>query len=227
VWEPATLGVGQCSFEVGNAPDAIKAIDELFAKYPKSGYTVPACFVAAKAYADVGSKEKVPKDKVVTFNKAVAAMNKARQLLVRDPEGMCKADLQLGEVQLLMGNKDAAAATYVRMLMFRDWDDAKLKPYIEQSFGKAIPLILEKDRNEDVVSLCGTYLQKFPNGHLVSDARKWMGSAQSKLTTSGGAKEAGGALAPVSDSAIAPPASGGEQESQSDKTEGAPKEDQK
>jgi tetratricopeptide (TPR) repeat protein len=209
VWEPATLGFAQCSFETGNAKDAVKVIDELTKKNPSSAQTVEACFVKAKACADIGSKEADPKAKVAYFNQAVQAMNMARRI-ARDAETTVKVEVQLADMQLLMGTKegkDGAAATYNRMLMFRDWNDAKTRPYIDQAFGKGIPLLLEKELNEDVVSLCDTYLQTFPNGRWSNDARKWRGVAQVKLATSGGGSRGeGGAIAPVKDSAIPAPA---------------------
>jgi tetratricopeptide (TPR) repeat protein len=207
VWEPATLGVGQCSFETGNAQAAVKAIDELMAKYPNSSCTVESCFVMAKACADIGSKEADPKAKVGYFNKAVKALNKAHQIAEsrHDAEATVKVEVEIGEVQLLMGTpegKSGAAATYSRILLYRDWNDAKIRPYIDQAFGKGIPLLLEKELNEDVVSLCDTYLTSFQNGgRWLNDARKWRGMAQVKLSTSGGGST-GGAIAPVQESAI-------------------------
>ena len=172
IWEPASIGLAQANAGAGKYADVVRPLEELLAKYKTSGYTVQASLLMSRAYAELAQKEADAKKKKELFDKAITAMNKARDF-AKDPDILANADVELAAIQLLMGNKSGALASYMGLIWTGKYNDSKVRPFIEIAFEKAMPLCIELGRFSDVMESCETYLTEFPQGRLVAQARQW------------------------------------------------------
>lgn len=188
VWESASVGLGQSCSGAGRYADAVVPLEELLAKYKTSGYTVQASLLLSRAYAELAQKETDPKKKTDQFNKAIKAMNTARDF-AKEADVLANADIELGNIQLLMGNKNGALASFSRLLMLGNYRDSKVRPYIETAFEKSVPLFVDLGRFSDVMEYCETYLAEFPQGRLTAQARQWRDQMTAKGVQRGGAKK--------------------------------------
>jgi TolA-binding protein len=182
IWQLATLQMGQVYEANSNFPAAVKTIEDLFQKHSNTAYTVDACFILSRGYARIGSKEPPGAARDAAFANASKAMRRLRTVS-RDPEVRARSDLEIGDLQRLEGKKDDAVASYMRMLLVADANNPKVRPCIEKAFEAVIPLLTENRRWSDIVDACGTYLDMFPNGRLVSQARQWRDDAKLKVMT--------------------------------------------
>ncbi len=182
VWQAATLGYGQALSGAGKYDEAVKSLEDFLEKYKKSGYVIDVNLILSRCYAEMAKKEADPKKAKVVFDKALGAMSKVRQY-ARDPEMMIKADIEMAAIQLLMGEKMAALASYQKVLLFADPSNLKLRPHIEQAFDSVLPLFRETARYADMQEACETYLKQFPQGLYNSKARQGRDEAKTKLAT--------------------------------------------
>ena len=197
VWESASVGLGQSYSGAGKYAEAVVPLEELFAKYKTSGYTVQASLLLSRAYAELAQKEGDAKRKADLFSKAIKAMNTVRDF-AKEADVLANADIELGNIQLLMGNKTGALASFVRLLMLGNYRDSKVRPSIETAFEKAVPLFIELGRFEDVMEYAETYLAEFPQGRLTAQARQWRDQMTAKgVHRSAPEKKAAPAAAPA------------------------------
>lgn len=172
VWEPASLGLAQAWAGVGKYEQAAPPIEEMLAKYPKSGYSIQACLLLSRSYAELAKKETDAAKKNALFNKAITAMNKSREFAT-EPDVLANADVELAAIQELMGKKTEALASYSRLVFLGNYKDSKVRPFIETAFEKAMPMSIENGNFQDVMDACTTYLTEFPQGRVVAKARQW------------------------------------------------------
>jgi len=191
IWESASVGLAQAYAGAGRYADVVVPLEQLLAKYKTSGYTIQASLLLSRAYAELAQKEADAKKKTDLFNKAIKAMNTARDF-AKDPDVLASADIELAAIQLLMGNKTGALASYQRLLLLGNVNDSKVRPFIEIAFEKAMPLCIESSRFSDVMDGCETYLAAFPQGRLVAQARQW----RDQMTAKGVQRTAPEAKAP-------------------------------
>jgi len=184
IWEPAVFGIARSTYSQGNAAEAAKAIEELFAKFQRTPLFADASFILSKSYADLGSKEndKIKKDQL--FIKANAAIAKG-MTSITNAALKFQANLQIADVQMLQGNKGGATASYFRMLSFGDWDDAELRPFMETALEKGLPLLKEKEMLEEIFIIGTKYLDACPRGRLIREVRRLRDDAKLKLAMSG------------------------------------------
>lgn len=187
IWEPSVYGIGEANFLHGNSAETVKAIEELFARYKSSTMGVDASFILSKAYADLGSKEKDGAKKKSLFVNSRATIAKGITMIPQTNTVMrFKANFQIADVQILLGEKDQATASYYRMLTFGDWNDADIKPLMEEAVGKGLALIAEKEQfAEDVINIATKYLEACPRGKYIREANRIMTAAKLKMAMSG------------------------------------------
>ncbi len=184
VWEPAVFGIARSYYTQGNSAEAAKAIEELFAKYQKTPLFAEANFILSKSYADMGSKENDKVKKEQMFIKANASIAKG-MTSITNPVMKFQANLQIADVQMMQGNRGGATASYFRMLSFGDWDDADLRPFMEEALEKGLPLLKEKEMQEEIVVIGTKYLEACPRGRLIREVRRMRDDAKLKLAMSG------------------------------------------
>jgi hypothetical protein len=135
----------------------------------------------SRAYAEKGKNEVDQARREPCFVKALQAMIAVRQFAV-DSEMLTRADVELAAIQLLMGKKDEALASYQRIFLLGNANDVKVRPHMEKAFENSVPLLIEKEKWNDVIDNCEAYLKAFPQGGLVSQAREWRDFAKVKAS---------------------------------------------
>lgn len=172
IWEPASMGLGEALLGLNKPAEAVVPIEELLSKYKNTGYTVSANVLLGKAYVEAAKAavEQAKKDEF--FAKAIAALNVVRKI-TRDAEVQAQIDIQLGDIQLLQGQKEAALASYQRVFLLNDTRVEKMRPAMELAFEKSLPLLQELNRPDDTMENCLAYIKAFPKGRLLNQARAW------------------------------------------------------
>jgi len=178
--QAGSIGVGKSLLGLRQYSEAVKPLEELLVKYPKSGYIVGANQVLSRCYAELGKKEGDQSKAVVWFNKAIKSINIARKWL-KEPDEKAQAEIDTAAIQKLMGKKNGAAATYQRILMFADPANQKLRPMIETAFEEGTPLLLEMGMYNEVVNNCENYVKNFPQGKALARAREWRTKASANV----------------------------------------------
>ena len=180
LWQAATVGYGQALGGAGRNDEAVTVFEDFLKKYGKSGYMIEVNLSLSRCYAEVAKKESDPAKGKQNFDKAFAAMSKVRQY-AKDPEMMVKADVEMAAIQVLMGDKMGALASYQRILLFTDPSNPKVRPYVEQAFENSLPLFRENARFADMLEACETYLKQFPQGTFSAKARQSRDEAKAKM----------------------------------------------
>jgi tetratricopeptide (TPR) repeat protein len=183
VWEPAMIGVARSGAAVSNWPDTVATLEAVLAKYPRSGFTIEANFMLTRGYGEMGAKEKDTAKRAKLFNKAIGAINAARKF-IKDPELRARADFETAHIELLMGEKQEAQASFVRILLLTDPSNSKVVPWYEKTLEEGVPLLMELGSYGDVIEGCQAYLRSCPQGKLSEKARQWRDAARVKSMTS-------------------------------------------
>ncbi len=183
IWEPAMVGLARSSAAAGNWPETVKALETVLAKFPSSGFTIEANFMLTRGYAELGAKEADPIKSRLLFNKAIGAVNTARKF-IKEADLRARADFETAHIELLMGNKNEAQASFVRILLLTDPSNAKVAPWYERALEEGVPLLMELGGFNDVMEGCQAYLKSCPQGRLADKARQWRDAAKVKMITS-------------------------------------------
>lgn len=157
---------------------AIDAIEKMLALSPKSAYTVEAAFILARSYAEVAQAADADAEKTKNFEKSMKAIKRIFQYTnASDKETRSRADIELADVQVLRGQTREALGSYMRIWLLRSSRDPLERPFKEEAFSKAVPMMLEAKRWIDVKDTCEEYLAEFPAGKHATKARQWLGQA--------------------------------------------------
>jgi tetratricopeptide (TPR) repeat protein len=98
-----------------------------------------------------------------------------------------RADIETAALQLQQGRKQDAVASYQRVLLLTDPNRAKMAPYMDTAFLRAVPLLRELNRLGDALEDCETYLRMFPNGSQAEHARTWRSELRARgISVAGG-----------------------------------------
>lgn len=181
--------LGEAYSAKGDQKTVIKHLEALKALNANSGFTVEAGFLLSKAYATLGKQETAEAPRAKLFNDAIRAMNQASRLMTK-PEERSRRDVELAGIQILKGDVDNAIASYQRLVLLSDYGNPKVRPIIEQAFEAVMPLLVERNLNQDIVDNATLYLQQFPSGRLTVQARQWREKAQQKMAMAGAAPAA-------------------------------------
>jgi TolA-binding protein len=176
--------LGQAYTAKGDFTGVVKHLEALRKLNPNSGFTVDAGFMLSRAYAELGRKEANPAQRDRQFNEAIKVMNAASRLMNK-PEQRARRDFDLAGIQILKGDIEAAVASYQRLVLLSDYGDAKVRPVIEQAFEAVMPMLDKRNMNQDMVDNSALYLQQFPNGRFIVQARQWRQKGQQRIAMSG------------------------------------------
>ena len=182
LWQAATVGLGQALMGAGDNAEAAKVMEDFLDKYKKSGFVIDVNLALSRCYAEIAKKETDAAKAKQYFDKAFGAMSKVRQY-ARDPEMMVKADVEMAAIQVMMGDKLGALASYQRILLFSDPSNLKVRPHVEQAFEQSLPLFKDTERYQDMLETCETYAKQFPQGLYIVKARQCRDEAKAKLAT--------------------------------------------
>ena len=179
LWQAATIGFGQSMAGAGQHAEAVKILEDFLKKYPKSAYIIDVNLLLSRSYAELAKPEADAAKKKALFDKAFGAMGKVRQY-TRDPEMMVKADVEMAAIQVLMGDKLGALASYQRILLFTDPSNIKVRPHVEEAFESSLPVFRETERYADMLEACENYIKQFPSGLWIAKARQCRDEAKAK-----------------------------------------------
>jgi|GEM_PF-584181 len=205
VWEPAVLGIGEAQYEQGNSAEAAKAIEELLKKFPRTRLFGDASFLLGKAYADLGSKEADKVKQKELFSRAKVTIAEGMKPMTNAAMRL-KANLQIADVQMLLGDKGAAAASYYRMLFSGVYTDADTLPAMETALEKGLPMLMEKEMYEEVINIGSKYLDTCKRGRVIREVRRMRDDAKLKMAMSGRKMETETGTAPATPAVPAPAA---------------------
>lgn len=178
ILEMSYYGLGRAYFEQKDYTNSIKALENLMAKYPKSGLFYDAKFTLGGAYRQVGS-----------LSNAVAALSDVFRYADK-PALIHKASYELGLIQQEIGDKEPALASFLRVALLADPGDPDLRPLVEKSLLEAIPLAMELGKYEDAQDACDQYMKAFPSGTGIEAVRKWKADIRMKATVGAPAQPA-------------------------------------
>ncbi|MDA0323584.1 MAG: tetratricopeptide repeat protein [Verrucomicrobia bacterium] len=176
--ERAHLWLGKVHHARGDAQKAVDSLEEVFRLSPRSAFTVEVSFILGAAYAQLGQADADPASRGKRFEKAFDAIKVIKKYSKTKSEH-ARADLELAGIQGLWGKKDQALGSYMRVWLLRSSSDPEERPYKEQAFGKALEILLELERWEDVKEVCEEYLKDYSRGQFVREANR--GISQSNV----------------------------------------------
>jgi tetratricopeptide (TPR) repeat protein len=174
--ERAFYGLGRAYFEQQKYPEAIQALETLMTRYPRSGLFYDAKFTLCTAYQQTGR-----------LDDAVKALSDVSKFAEK-PFLIYRASFDLGTIQKQRGEKQQALASFLRVALLADPNDAQLRPLIEQACFGAIELAMELQRHQDVQDSCDQYLKLFPTGDKVEEVRKAKADAKLKAAQAAAAR---------------------------------------
>ncbi len=180
LWQAATVGMGRAMVGAGQYEEAVKEFEAFLEKYKKSYYVIEVNLALSRCYAEMAKKTSDPAKAKDLFGKAFGAMSKVRQY-AREPEMMVKADLELAGIQVLMGDKMGAMASYQRILLFAESSNPKVRPHIESAFERSLPLFRDINKFDGMLEACENYIKQFPQGQYIVKARQGRDEAKARL----------------------------------------------
>ncbi|HBA86141.1 MAG TPA: hypothetical protein DCZ95_18825 [Verrucomicrobia bacterium] len=183
--ERSLFGLGSAEFALKNYDAAIKALNELMTKYPKSGLFYDAKFMLGTAYEQVDRLKEAQEVLSDVFKYA------DKPLLIN------QASFNLGLIQKKMGEKAAALASFQRVALLSDPRIQELRPLIEKSLMESIALFSELQRYQDVQDCCDQYVKTFPSGDQAEAVRKIKSEAKLKAAQTTSVPSAGTPSAPA------------------------------
>lgn len=96
-----------------------------------------------------------------------------------------QASVELAKVEMARGEKGKALASYQRVVLLADPQNADLAPLIEEAYLASFHLGLELKRYDDVLKNSEQYEKTFPHGKYLEEARKARSEARSKAGNGG------------------------------------------
>ena len=169
--EAALFAVGQAKLDAKDFTGAFQALDTLFKKFPTTGFFQDGKFALAVAARQLGQ-----------FDAAEAALGDVIRQFSDKPAVFNKASMELGKVQRARGEKDKALASYQRVVLLADPQNADLAPLIEDAYLESFQLGLELKHYDDVMKNTEQYEKTFPHGKYLEEARKARSEARAKAS---------------------------------------------
>lgn len=173
--ERALFGVGNANFEKKQYQEAVQALDQLLADYPKSGLFFDAKFMLGEAYGELGQVGKASEVMGDIFRFA------------SDQDQINKASMKLAQIQLKGGDKAGAFASYQRISLLADPNKPAQRAVIEQALWHGLPVAMDLGRYKDAIEACDQYLQLFPTSEKLNEIRRIRAEANLKAPGSAAA----------------------------------------
>jgi len=183
--EPARIGKGQALYGLGRYGEATTWLDQVIADYPQSGRTITISRTASEANAALALQQEDGDQRRALFNRAVELMRRALQF-AQEPgvqaqlevavgrvlERRAEAEERFGSATRAREFKNEALAAYQTIMMFRDASDRDVATHMQEAFGRAVPMMMELERWQDVFDDAQLYLENFPNGRYAGAMRQ-------------------------------------------------------
>jgi len=194
--ERASLGKGKLLIDRERYREGADLLEEMLKKYPNSGYTVEVCLYLSTAYSGLGNTEPDGEKRFDLFNSAIKAMRRARKFETSGG-GRARSDVELGKIlerkagaEKEFGTpakerkyREDAIAAYQTLTLLGDINDPEVRPYMEEAYGRCLPLLVKIERWEDIIEDCDQYLELFPRGRYIVEVRRWKNKAKVRTAT--------------------------------------------
>ena len=168
--EVALYSLARARLDNKDFAGAIQALENMFKKFPSSGFFREGKFVLATAARQAGR-----------FDLAETALGDVMRQFSSKPEVFNRANLELAKVQRARGAKVAALASCQRVALLCDPQNPDLAPIIEDAYMESFGLGLELKQYDGVIKNCDTYEKTFPRGKYLEEARKARNEAKLKV----------------------------------------------
>jgi tetratricopeptide (TPR) repeat protein len=163
--ERSLYGAAQAYFNAKQYPEAIQAVTELLAEFPKSGLYYDAKFLQGEAFRDAGQ-----------LQNAVAALSDVFKF-ASDPRLINRATMTLAEIQVKNNDLLDAFASYQRVALLTDRNNQEYRPIIEDAMFKSVELGFQLGRYKDVIETCDDYILLFSQGQHIETIRRLRGES--------------------------------------------------
>jgi len=170
ILERSLFGRGRAYYEEKQYDNAIKALEELLTRYPKSGLFYDAKYLLGQTYRDAN---RLPEAQAALGD----VFRYSDDTLLNN-----RSSLMLGEIQEKSGDLPAALGSYQRVALLADAGKPEMRPLVEQAILESIRLANALKRYVDVQDSCDQYLKVFPSGGKVDEVRKIKGEAKIKAS---------------------------------------------
>jgi len=180
VIERSLFGIARAYQTSGQHAEAVKAIDDLLNRFPKSGLYYDAKFLQGEAYRDSAK-----------YPAAVQALSDVFKY-ASDSALINRATMTLAEIQRKHGDKTEALASYQRVALLTDRTKPDDRSFIEDALLASVEVAMELGRFRDVITNADEYETLFPDGRYKEAIRSARRDAVMKSA-------AGGALPPSGD----------------------------
>ncbi len=145
--EPVLYYRGQAYFETGRYDKSIQCLETLLNNWPESSFYFEAKLVQGRAYAAAGKNADAVRVLSDILNFA------------SDEQLLNRASLELGRAQTDPAEK---LASFQRVALLADPDNPEEAPLIAQALFESLPLYLELNRPQDLLTDSSRLLEKFP-----------------------------------------------------------------
>ena len=159
VIEHALHGAGLASYRLKKYPDAVKWMNDLMTRYPKSGLFYEAKFILGEACRETGD-----------FKGSIAALSDVMRYATNNLL-MTRARTELARVQVKSGDRKAALASYQSLVLLADAKDPAIRPLILEASLGSIAMAEEDKKWKDVMEYCDQFLGLFPESKEVDSVR--------------------------------------------------------
>ncbi len=170
----ALLGAAQAALRQDQTATAIRYANDLMERYPQSALFYDMRFLLGQAYRQQGESAR--------------AMEIMREVFQRasDPTLMNRATLELGRIQEAAGQRSDALASFQRIVLLADPNDAEIRPVFEVALGRSVLLLAQLQRWRGVIESATDYFERFPSGPQQLEVRQALNQARIQLGDGGG-----------------------------------------
>lgn len=199
--QSAMVNRGESLLVLQDFQGAMNILEKLLNDYPLGAYTVKAAKNLAQAASEVAMRDDNYEKRFDIFNKAVAAIKKARKFDT-SPGFKAESEVIIGRIDELKmeaenryeepgfktraeKNRNKAVGTYQMIITFSDINDPTVKPHVEEAYARCWPLLADMEKWDDLMSDADKYLEKFVDGKYLVEARNWKNRARGKAAAAG------------------------------------------
>lgn len=164
----ALFGLGSAYGQQGNYEQAVQNLSRLLREFPNTAFFFDAQFQLATANREL--------ERFAEANTALADILRLSQ----DNNVIQKAQFELGKLQMARGDQRQALASFQRIALLQDPNNAALRSIIEESFLKSMELALELELFDEVAQNVAQYEETFPRGQHLAQVRRLRDEARSR-----------------------------------------------
>jgi tetratricopeptide (TPR) repeat protein len=168
--ERALFGTGKAQFGMKNYAEAVKQVEDMMTRYPKSALFFDAKFILGESYRELGR-----------LDEATAAFSEVFRYST-DNVLISRANVELGKLQMKQGDLTGALGAFQRVALLADAGNKDVRPMIEQAIFLSIDVAKAQDNWGQVAEYCDQFLNIFPESARVEEVRRMKADARLKAS---------------------------------------------